>query len=111
NYCQLGKLAVVTRYSRFDGNEGNRTSFIESATASRPLRSQDWLVRQIPGERIGKVAGEITAADFRAAAVNNRRGNAIRRPQPGQLSLGQWQTLRPWTVFTVGQDVDDRFTR
>src|SRR5262249_16082261 len=49
--CQLGKLAVVTRYSFFYGNEGHRTSFIGSA-----IRSQDWLMPQIPGERIGKVA-------------------------------------------------------
>ena len=60
---------------------------------------------------VGKVAREIAAADLRSAAVNNRRANAKRRQQPGQLSLRQWQTLRPWTVFTVGQDVDDRFAR
>src|SRR5215510_12308519 len=34
--CDVGKLAVVTRYSLLHGNEGNRTRFIGSATASRP---------------------------------------------------------------------------
>src|SRR5215470_4040244 len=37
HYCQLGKLAVVTGYSRFHGNEGNRNGFIGSVMASRPL--------------------------------------------------------------------------
>src|SRR5499425_2357664 len=56
HYCQLGKLAVVTRYSRFHGNEGNRTSFIWIGQGVNATRSQVWLVRQIPGERINKVA-------------------------------------------------------
>src|SRR5215467_5309406 len=33
HYCQLGKMAVVTRYSRFHGNEGHRTCFIGSVDA------------------------------------------------------------------------------
>src|SRR5262249_2379991 len=84
---------------------------LDLVTASRPPRSQDWLVRQIPGERIGKVAGEIAAADLRAAAVNNRRANAKRRQQPGPLSPRQWQPLVPSTAPLVGQDVDDCFGR
>src|SRR5262249_41300818 len=34
--CPVGKMAVVTRYSRFHGNEGKRTRFIGSVRASIP---------------------------------------------------------------------------
>ena len=109
HYCQLGKMAVVTRYSLLHGNEANRTNWIGHGVEA--TGSQDWLVRQIPGERIGKVAGKIAAADLRAAAVNDRRANPKRRQQPGQLGLRQWQTVRPRTVLVLGQGVDDGFAR
>src|SRR5262249_35692202 len=87
HHCQLGKLAVVTRYSRFHGNEGTTDKgLIASVTASV---SRDRLVRQIPGERVGKVAGEIAAAEMRSAAMNDGRANPERRQQSGQLGLRQ----------------------
>ncbi len=56
----------------------------------RRTRSQNWLVLpRLPRERIGKVAGEIAAADLRSAAVNDGRSNPKRRQQPSQLGTSE----------------------
>jgi len=59
------------------------------------------LFRQVPRERIVEVLKPVAAADLRTGAVNNRRANSKRRQQSRQLSLRQWQTVRPRTVLAL----------
>ena len=69
----------------------------ERRSLSRTLRR----FRQVPRERIVEVLKPVAAADLRAAAVNNHRANSKRRQQSRQLSLRQWQTVRPRTVLPL----------
>src|SRR5262249_41928095 len=107
----VGKLAVVTDALWF--THGRRAPAVASSNVYDGARSgfMGTDSGQITGERIGKVAREIAAADLGPATVHNRRANAKRRQQPCQLHRRQWQTVRPRTILTLGQGVDDHFAR
>ena len=76
HYCQLGKMAVVTRDLRFTEIKVTEASSDSEGVEATPFTRLAGVADT--GERIGKVAGR-NSCGLRSAAVNTRRANAKRR--------------------------------
>lgn len=82
---------------------------LNGARRTNPIRIA--LAREVPAEGVPTILEEITAAHPHTAAMNNRRADAERSNDPGQLRLRPWHAVRPGAPLIVGQGADNCFTR